>query len=172
MKIFKVIVLASGLAACVVASAADGRLKPGQWDMAISMQMPDMPKMSAAQLAKMKKMGIQMPFGGDPMHIQHCMTPEQASMKQPVNISQGKDGCIVKNYQHSGNTASGNMVCTGDIKGTGKFEMTLNSDTSYTSKWSLQGVSKEGRPINHTTQSSGKWLRPVCDAGIAGTKKQ
>ena len=169
--IFKISVLTLGLALFASVSAAADQLKPGQWDMTVNMHMKDMPQMSAEDMAKMKEMGIQMPMGGEPMHVQQCITPEQASLKQPMNPSHGDQNCTVKNYRHSGNTASGEMVCTGDMKGTGKFAMTLNSDTSYTNKMSFKGVSKEGQPIDQTTDSSGKWVKAKCDPGIPGYKK-
>lgn len=173
MKIFRLSGLTLALALFTSVSMAADQLKPGQWDMTINMQMKDMPKMSAEDMAEMKKMGIQMPMGGgEPMHVQQCITPEQASLNQPpMNPSQSKDGCTIKNYKHSGNKASGEMVCTGDMKGTGKFDMTLNGDTSYASKVSFKGVSKEGQPIDQTTDMAGKWVKAKCDAGIPGSKK-
>lgn len=174
MQILKVILvsalLSSALLLSTSANAAE-QLKPGQWDMAVSMDMPDMPQLSADQMAQMKQLGIKMPTAGEPMHVQQCITPAQASMKEPINASRGKDGCVVKNYKHSGNTASGDMVCSGDIKGTGKFEMTLNSNTSYSSKWSMKGVAAGGHPFNQSSESSGKWVKATCDAGIAGNTK-
>lgn len=172
MKIFNMIVSTLGLALFASVSMATDQLKPGQWDITVNVQMKDMPQISAEDMAEMKRIGIQMPMGGDePMHIQQCITPEQASLSQPVNPSQGKDGCTIKNYKHSGNKASGEMVCAGDMKGTGKFNMTLNGDTSYASKVSFKGVSKEGQPIDQTTDMSGKWVKAKCDAGIPGSKK-
>ena len=170
MKIFKMLVLALGLALFATVSAAADQLKPGQWDMAVSMKMKGMPEMSAEDMAQMKEMGIQMPMGGEPMHVQQCITPEQASLKQPMNPS-GDQSCTIKNYRHSGNTASGEMVCTGDMKATGRFEMTVNGNTSYTSKMSLKGVTKEGEPIDQTTESSGRWVKAKCDPGVPGYKK-
>ncbi len=169
MKIFKMITLTLGLALFALVSAAADQLKPGQWDMTVSMKMKNMPQMSAEDMAQMKEMGIQMPFGGEPMHVQQCITPEQASLNQPMNPSQGKDGCTVKNYKHSGKTASGEVTCNGDMKGTGKFEMTMDSDTSYSSKMSFNGVSKDGQPIDQVTESSGKWAKAKCDANRSKT---
>jgi uncharacterized protein DUF3617 len=171
MKISRIALIIAGLSVSVIANAAPG-LKPGQWDMAVKVDMPEMPKLSAAQMAQMKQMGIKMPAAGEPMHVQQCITPAQASLKEPINTSQGKDGCVVKNYRHSGNTASGDMVCNGDFKGTGRFEMTLNGDTSYSSKWSMKGIAKGGQPFNQSSESSGTWVKAACDAGIAGNIKQ
>jgi hypothetical protein len=171
MKIFRIIALTLGLALFTLVSAAADQLKPGQWDMTVNMHMANMPQMSAEDMAQMKEMGIKMPMGGGaPMHVQQCINPEQASLKQPMS-PQGNQDCVTKNYRHSGNTASGEMVCTGEMKATGKFEMTLNGDTSYSSKMSLKGVTKEGQPIDQTTESSGKWVKAKCDPGIPGYKK-
>ncbi len=164
MKIFRMALLTLSLALFALVSTAADQLKPGQWDMTVKMQMKNMPQISAEDMAKMKEMGIKVPFAGEPMHIQQCITPEQASLKQPMDPSHGKNGCTVKNYKHKGNTASGEMICNGEMKGTGKFEMTLDSDTSYSTKVSFKGVSKDGQPIDQTTESSGKWAKEKCDA--------
>lgn len=174
MKIFKTILKTAALTLALfpLTGVAADQLKPGQWDMTVNMQMKDMPKISAEEMAQMKEMGIKMPMGGgEPMHVQQCITPEQATLKQPMNPSHGKDDCTIKNYKHSGNMASGEMVCTGDLKGTGKFEMTLNGDTSYSNKIAFKGVTRDGHPVDQTTESSGKWVKAKCDAGIPGAKK-
>lgn len=164
MNIFRLTLITAALLSPALANAAD-QLKPGQWDMTVSMQMKGMPQISAADMAEMKKMGIQVPFaGGEPIHVQQCMTAEQASLKQPINTSQPNDGCKVQNYKHSGKTVTGDMVCTGDLKANGKFEMTVNSDTSYAGKWSLKGVTKDGYPMDQTSDISGKWVQAQCDA--------
>jgi hypothetical protein len=164
MEIFKMTALALSMAFFASVGMAADQLKPGQWDMTIKMQMKDMPEISAEDMAQMKEMGIKIPMAGDTMQVQQCITPEQASLKKPMNPSQGQNGCTVKNYKHSGNTASGEMVCNGEMKGTGKFEMTIDSDTSYSTKVTFKGVSKDGVPIDQTTESSGKWVKAQCDA--------
>jgi hypothetical protein len=50
--------------------------------------------------------------------------------------------------------------------------MTVNNDTSYTSKSSMKGVAKGGQPIDQAVESSGKWIKSTCDAGIADNTKQ
>jgi hypothetical protein len=163
MKNLKLISFAIALTLSFSAHAAE--LKPGQWDMAVTMEMKGMPQISAADMAEMKKMGIQIPFaGGEPIHVQQCITPEQATLKQPIDTSQANDGCKVQNYKHSGKKVTGDMVCTGDLKAKGKFEMTVNSDTSYNGKWSLKGVTKEGQPMDQTSDITGKWVQATCDA--------
>lgn len=148
--------------------AADS-LKPGQWDMTMQMQVKNMPKMSAEDLAMMKQMGIKMPGVDEPMRVQQCITPEQAAKKEAFNPS-GNQDCTVKNYKQQGNKVTGDLVCTGEMKATGKFETTMTGNTGYHSKMSLKGTSS-GEPIDQEMETSGKWVKDKCDPGIPGTKK-
>ena len=163
------VAFALGLSVFASSSMAADQLKPGQWDMSVNMKMKNMPEMSAEDLAAMKQMGIKMPGMGEPMRMQQCITPEQASMKEAINPS-GDANCTVKNYKQKGNTVTGDLVCTGEMKATGKFETTMNGDTAYHSKMSLKGTSG-GEPIDQEIETSGKWVKAKCDPGIAGAKK-
>ncbi|MDP2247954.1 MAG: DUF3617 domain-containing protein, partial [Nitrosomonadales bacterium] len=118
---------------------------------------------------QMRQMGIDVSLlGGQPTIIPQCITPEQATLNKPIDISSSTDEqCTIKNYQKSGKSVSGDMVCTGDLNANGRFDMTVNSDTSYSGKWALKGVTKEGLPIDQTSNVNAKWVKTTCDAGIA-----
>jgi hypothetical protein len=169
MKLQSVTLLVSIMIA--VPALAATQLKPGQWNMLISMQMAGMPQLSPEQLAQMKEMGIDMPFlSGKPTIVPQCITPEQASLQQPIDTSSNaNDLCTIKNYKQSGKSVSGDMICTGDLKAKGRFEMTVNSETSYKGKWTLKGVTKDGQPIDQTTDIDAKWVKAKCDATLATT---
>ncbi|MEZ0317918.1 MAG: DUF3617 domain-containing protein, partial [Methylophilaceae bacterium] len=79
------------------ALAADS-LKPGQWETSMKMKMANMPQIPPEQLAQMKQMGIEMPFGDKPMVVQQCITPEQAKLDKPF-IPQDQQDCTMKNYK-------------------------------------------------------------------------
>ncbi len=169
MKLQPIILLLTAMIAAPALAAT--QLKPGQWSMSINMQMAGMPQLSPEQLAQMKEMGIDMPFlSGKPTIVPQCITPEQASLKKPIDTSSNPDDqCSIKNYKQTGKTVSGDMVCTGDLKAKGRFEMTVNSETSYTGKWTLKGVTKDGQPIDQTTDIDAKWVKAKCDANLATT---
>lgn len=152
-----------------LAIAAGAQLKPGQWEMSITMQMAGMPEIGPEQIAQMKQLGIEIPmFSSKPSVIQQCITQEQASLKKPIDTaSNPNDQCSIKNYKNSGKSVSGDMVCTGEMKAQGRFEMTVASDISYRGKWSLKGVTADGQPIDQSSNISGKWIKAKCDAGIA-----
>jgi len=112
-----------------------------------------------------------MPFlSGKPTIVPQCITPEQASLKKPIDTSSNPDDqCSIKNYKQTGKSVSGDMVCSGDLKAKGRFEMTVNSETSYKGKWTLKGVTKDGQPIDQTTDIDAKWVKAKCDANLATT---
>lgn len=167
----RILLFASILVATPSAQAADPQLKSGQWENMVSMQMAGMPQLSAEQIAQMKQLGVDLPFlSGKPTIIQQCITPEQASMERPINpATNPNDMCSLTSYKKSGNTVTGEMTCKGDLKAKGRFEMTMESDTSYKGKWSLKGVTSGGQPIDQTTEISARWVKAKCDPSIVTT---
>ncbi|HEY8354865.1 MAG TPA: DUF3617 domain-containing protein [Methylophilaceae bacterium] len=169
---FRILLSASMIAIAGTALAAGPQLKPGQWENQVSMQMAGMPQLSAEQLAQMKQMGIDLPFlSGKPTIIQQCITPEQAALQKPLNPSANpNDMCTIRNYRKSGKTVSGEVVCTGELKAQGRFEMTVESDTSYKGKWTMKGVSGDGQPIDQTTEIQARWVKAKCDPGAVAVQ--
>lgn len=169
MKLQPIIFIATAIIATPASAAT--QLKPGQWNMSINMQMAGMPQLSADQLAQMKEMGIDVPFlSGKPTIVPQCITPEQATLKQPIDTSSSpNDQCSIKNYKQTGKSVTGDMVCTGDLKAKGRFEMTVNNETSYKGKWTLKGTTKEGYPVDQTSDIDAKWVKAKCDANLATT---
>lgn len=125
------------------ASQAADSLKPGQWEVTVKTSIKNAPAI-------------------DPMQVQTCITPEQASLENMAK--QPSKDCKMQNFKHTGSKASGEMVCTGNLQAQGKFEMTLDSDTAYHATSSLKGTSKDGALIDKSTDISGKWIKANCDA--------
>lgn len=146
-------------------AATQSPIKPGLWSVTLQMQMAGMPEFSDEDLAQLEQFGIQLPFKpGKAMVVQQCVTPEQATLENPIDhYTRPEDACKVNNYQKRGNQVSGNIVCTGEIKAQGNFEMTINSDTQFSGRGALQGETREGIPINQATQVQGKWVQSACD---------
>jgi hypothetical protein len=105
--------------ACVVATLAQGGMRPGRWESTMQMQMAGSP--------------IQMPE----MKSTRCVTPEDA--KDPTrSLPTGPEGrgnqksdCKATDYKVSGNTATWKMVCTTPQAMTSTGEMTFGDD-AYT----------------------------------------
>jgi len=154
---------------CCAASApavwAAGKMKPGLWEMSMkSDAFKNMPKMSAEQMAQMRKMGVNVPHMQDGAVVSKvCVTKEMAEREQPP-MARNESGCQVKNFQQSGNAYSSEIVCDGpEMKGTGKVKGTFAGDTSYTSTYDFKGTA-HGQPVSNRHESSGKWLASDCGA--------
>ncbi|MDR5171047.1 DUF3617 domain-containing protein [Methylobacillus flagellatus] len=138
------------------------QIKPGQWETSVTIQ--DLPAIAPEQLEQLRQFGIELPVGGNAIVTQQCITPEQAKLKQPL-LPQTEDGCSVRNYQHNGDKVTGDVSCNGAIKGNGRFDMTLLSDSAFQGSISMQGTA-QGLPVNQNSSISGKWVKPACDADL------
>lgn len=138
------------------------QIKSGQWETSVTIQ--GLPAIAPEQLEQLRQFGIELPVGGNAIVTQQCITPEQAKLKQPL-LPQTEDGCSVRNYQHNGDKVTGDVNCNGVIKGNGRFDMTLLSDSAFQGSISMQGTA-QGLPVNQNSSISGKWVKPACDADL------
>ena len=135
MKTVSVIALAMLATVAVIAQSG---MRPGQWEMTMQMQMPNMPA------------GFQMPAN----KTTQCISPEQAKdpantvPRQPGRGRGGKDDCKMSDYKTTGNTTTFTMVCTSPEKMTGTGEMTFGDD-SYTH--TMRMVMAQGEMTMKTT---------------------
>lgn len=150
-------------AAAAPAAWAAGQMKPGLWEMSMkSDAFKAMPKMSPQQMEQMRKMGVNVPQMQDGAMVSKvCITKEMAEREQPP-MGRNEAGCQSKNFQRSGNAYSGDIVCDGALmKGTGKVKGTFASDSGFTSVYDFKGTA-HGQPMNHHSETSGKWLAADC----------
>ena len=138
MKTVSVIALAMLATAAVIAQSG---MRPGQWEMSMQMQMPNMPA------------GVQMPA----QKMTVCITPEQA--KDPASAVPrqngrgrgGKDDCKMSDMKTSGSTITWSMACTTPDKFTATSEMTFTGDDSFTQTMKMAMAQGE-----MTTKTTGK----------------
>ena len=140
MKTVSVIALAMLATVAVIAQTG---MRPGQWEMSMQMQMPNMPNMPA---------GFQMPTQKTTV----CITPEQA--KDPASAvprqsgrgrGTGKDDCKMSDMKTSGSTMTWSMACTTPDKMTATGEMTFTGDDSFTN--TMKMVMAQGEMTTKTT---------------------
>jgi hypothetical protein len=99
------------LAIAIPTFAAEGKspMKPGKWQITITMDMPGMP--------------MKMP----PMTFTNCITKEQAENPQPPKAKQNDD-CKVSDYKMDGNVVTWSMKCEKQNM-TGEGKITFSSDS-------------------------------------------
>ena len=146
-------------------------MSPGLWEITMqSDQLRQQPQISPQQAEQMKKMGITLPEtrnGGMVMKV--CYTKEMLA-KSEIPATQNDQECKPTNMSRSGNSFSGQIVCSGpNMKGTGTMQGTMAS-TSFQTSTSFTGT-MSGQPVNHKTQMSGTYLGANCgDVKPIGTR--
>ena len=153
---------------------AAGHVRPGLWEVTMALEgMPAMPQIPPEQLAKLREMGVQMPAaspgGGRTISSRHCVTPEQAAKDAPPDFSRGNSSCHSENVRSTASGMTADLVCTGEMQGKGKVQMSYPSDTAYSGSFSFQGTT-HGQPTNMSNRVTGKWLAADCGATAPGRK--
>jgi hypothetical protein len=151
------------IAACV-AFAFPGAVfashgKAGLWEITTTVNMPNMPQISAAQMAQMQAMGVHIPMGGQTMTVRHCMTPQEVASDSPPPPR--NKACTFTSFTHIGNTFSGDEVCHGEFEGQGHFSVTFDSDEHYSGTSTTSGTTN-GRSMNMSNNWEGRWVSADC----------
>lgn len=110
------------------ASAGGPDLKPGKWEISMSMEMAGMP------------------FSMPPTKINQCITKRDLEdPKKTVPSADKNDDCVVKDYHIKGNTASWTMVCKDGSTGRGEI---IYKGSSYSGNMSIK-VKKEKTEVKY-----------------------
>jgi hypothetical protein len=153
-------VVALGLAVPAIASHG----KVGLWNVTVTVQMagmpamPDMSKLPPEAQAAMRAHGVTM--NGHTINTTHCMTAEEVNQDTPPDMSRNKD-CRMTNVRMGGQSMSADMVCTGEMQGTGHVDISFDSPEHYSGKSTMTGT-LEGRPVNNVTTFDGRWVSADC----------
>lgn len=161
----RVVISGAGLAlavAAVPAIASHGKV--GLWNVTVTMQMagmpgmPDMSKLPPEAQAAMRAHGVTM--NGHTITATHCMTAEEVNSDTPPDMSRHKE-CKMTNVRAGGQSLSADMVCSGNMQGTGHLDISFDSPEHYTGKSSMTGTI-DGRPVNNVTTFEGRWVSADC----------
>lgn len=158
MKRFNQVAL---IVSCTVATSAaiaqtpnfKGKMKAGEYEYTMSMEMAAMPGMPAGM------QGFKMPA----TTFKQCVTQKdiddgnQAAMgqKPPGGKDTPKD-CAVKDFKTAGETISYKMVCTGENKMEADVVMTFTG-TGFKGVTKMKGE-RGGQPMNMTSNMEAKYL--------------
>ena len=145
----KLLIVACAAASCTAAVAAGpfdqfkGKMKPGQYEVKMDMEIPGLPA----------------GMGKQSMTMQNCVT-EQDIETGTVGKKDEKspDNCEVKNFKMSGNTASYTMECKGDMQMTSDNTITFR-DNGYTMT-SKAAMKQGGQVMNMSQKMDGRYIGP------------
>ena len=71
------------------------------------------------------------------------------------------DDCTQQNFVRDDNGMSMDLVCTGDMNGTGRLEYVFNSATRFTGTMTFEGA-MQGQQANMTNNVEGNWVSADC----------
>lgn len=124
------------------AYAAAPQMKEGLWEIAVTMDMPDMPK------------------GVPPQKVQQCIT--RKDLESPQNMARGPDvsgdRCETTDYRLQANTATWKISCKGENAMTGTGSMTF-TETGYQGT-SRMTATRGGETVNMTMSYTGRYVGP------------
>ena len=142
-----ILAAAAGCAFCATVFAAGpfeafkGKMKEGQYETTMEMEMPGMPP----------------GMGKQQMKNQHCVTNQDIEGGK-MGKGEMPKGCEVKNFKMSGNTASYTTVCTGEREMTSDANITF-TDNGY--KMDMKTAMKQGgQTMNMTQRMESRYLGP------------
>ena len=119
-----------------------GKIKPGQYEVKMDMDMPGMPGNMGKQSMTMK----------------NCVTEQDIERGRMGRNDKMPENCEVKNFKMSGNTASYTVVCKGENAMTSDTSITFRDDGySMTSKSSM---THSGQTMNMSHKMDGRYIGP------------
>lgn len=137
--------------------------KPGLWTVTTDMKFTKGgPQIPPEALAMMKQRGMKIP-GQEPLTSDICITPEQAAQDEPPKPQQ-RGACDMQNLKRDGKTFTGDLVCHGEMEGSGHMKVTYDSDEHYAGGMQFSGTSKQGGPMEWENNFSGQWKSTDCGA--------
>jgi hypothetical protein len=146
------------LASAGLALAAHG--KAGLWSVSTTMAAPNV-QIPPEALAQMKAMGMKMP-GGQTVTTQICMTQADVDADKPPAM-QRDSGCTSNITSKSTSSITAEMVCSGQMQGSGHIQIAYSGDSHYEGSYTFKGV-MEGHPMETSSNFKGDWVKADCGA--------
>ena len=141
------------------AFAAHG--KAGLWNVSTTMGMANV-QVPPEAMARMKAMGLNMPMG-QTFTSQICMTQAEVDADAPPPVSRKESGCTTKVTSQTASSMAAQMVCNGDMKGTGQMQISYSGAEHYAGSYSFKG-SMNGHPADMSSSFKGDWVKADCGA--------
>lgn len=143
---------AGSMAATAQTPDFKGKMKAGEYEYTVAMEMAAMPGMPAGA------QGFKMPA----TTFKKCVTQKdidegaQAAVGRPPGKEGANKDCKVQDFRMAGDTASYKMVCTGDTKMEADVVMNFTA-TGFKGVTKMKGE-RGGQPMNMTSNMEAKFL--------------
>lgn len=162
MKIVRVAAICIAALALASAASAGGFGKAGLWQMTLKdkAKMAAFANMPAQMRAEFAKQGMSM--GPNGFVTKFCMTPADVAKNQP-NLGDDGGNCKAVNVKFDGKKYAADIVCTGENRGKGHTELTIESQTHYFGSQKMD-ILEDGEMTHQDATMDARWLGPNCGA--------
>jgi len=138
------------------ALAAHG--KAGLWNVSTTMNMSNV-AIPPEAMAQMKKMGVKMPTARS-FVSQTCMTQAEVDSDKPPPM-RNDNGCTTRVVNQTASSMTAQMVCTGEMKGTGRMQISYSGKEHYSGSYDFKG-NMNGQPMDMSSSFKGDWVKADC----------
>lgn len=147
-----------------LAGAAAIAQRPGLWTVTVQLEQA-LPEIDPAMIEQMEMLGLQIPKQVTrPTSYEVCLTAEQVAKDRLPDIHDTGSGCTARNLVRVGDRATGDLQCSGRLRGGGKAQVTLTGPQNFSGTASFEGTSQEGFPLFVNSTLNGQWLSDDCGA--------
>jgi len=144
-----------------IALASHG--KAGLWSIDMTIAGQDTRTMPPDVAARMKAMGMNANGKGG-FTVDHCMTAADVADDSKMMDTSNNKNCSVENQKVTGHAMTADLVCKGQVTGSGHVNVTYDSDTHYTGRMTMSGKAADGTPITQDQTFDGHWVSADCGA--------
>jgi len=146
--------LVLGFAAGLIAAPALAKHgKVGLWNVTSSTEVV----LPAKLKSQMKQAGMAAMPGAKPITVQMCMSREEVESDTPPHLDRGATGCDTRLVSQTPAAMKANIICKGQMKGTGSIEVAYTGAEHYTGSYSFTGT-----PMSMKTSFKGDWVKADC----------
>jgi hypothetical protein len=155
--------LSAAALSLVPGAALAGHGKAGLWNITTSIGGMPSVQLPPEAMARMKAMGMKMPSGGQSFSSQICMTQAEVDSDKLPPVGKNDMGCTSHVTSQTANSMSAETVCTGDMKGTGRMQISYSGAEHYSGSYSFKGMIHD-RSMETNSTFKGDWIKADCGA--------
>lgn len=142
--------------------ALAGHGKAGLWNITTSIGgMPNV-QLPPEAMARMKEMGMKMP-SMQSIASQICMTQAEVDSDKLPPVAKNDMGCTSRLTSQTANSMSAETVCNGEMKGTGRMQISYTGAEHYSGSYNFKGIIHD-HPMETSSTFKGDWVKADCGA--------
>lgn len=143
-------------------AALAGHGKAGLWTVTTSIGGMSDAQLPPEAMARMKEMGMKMP-SMQSVASQICMTQAEVDSDALPPVGKNDMGCTSHVLSQTANSMSAETVCNGEMKGTGRMQISYSGAEHYAGSYNFKGTIHD-RPMETSSTFKGDWVKADCGA--------